>query len=268
MEAPPNVYSDILLLNLQVKDTSSFPLQRSPIKTNASNHGHAQNLVSNSVQLESPNEVLDLLHNKVSIDFLLCRTLDKLELEELEQLETIYITNLPKILKAKKEKMEKILKVDNKVVLLEQENSKLRQQLRELGYEQPMDIATEDNDFKSISFGSVSTRTYNVEQGQGIPSVGVAPLGIGNIVLKESTENIELYENRRINERKGVNRIPEQERIQILKSGHISDDSIEIEGKQLQDIVRSRILSVSSPTSNPLNVLIYIYLHVYTNYKN
>jgi hypothetical protein len=64
-----------------------------------------------------------------------------------------------------------------------------------------------------------------------------------------------MYENRRQNERKGVSRISEQDRIQILKSGHISDDSIEIEGRKLQDIIRSRLLSVTSPTSNPLPVI-------------
>ena len=268
MEAPPNVYSDIVLINLQSKDTantSSFPLQRSPVKTMSPSYSNILSPSDSSTSSVIPRPQIEEIEADLprwSLDFILCRTLDKLELEELEQLESIYMTNLPKIMKAKKDKIDKLLRND-KVTLLEQENYRLRAQLKELGYEQPMDIAVEDmpyinvnnnSEYKSISFGNVSTRTYNIEQGSGIPSVGVAPLGIGNIVLKESTENIETFENRRQYERKGVNRIPEQERIQILKSGHISDDSIEIEGKQLQDIIRSRILSVSSPTSNPLNV--------------
>jgi predicted transcriptional regulator len=154
MEAPPNVYADIILIKIQNKDTSSSPIQRSPIRSTF----QTNSLINRNFPSES-NENL-----KLSVEYLLCKTLDTLDLQELEQLENIYISNLPKILKAKKDKIEQMYKVD-RIVQLEQENMKLRQQFKEIiGNGQPMDIIGMVDDQKSITFGSVSTRTYNIEQ--------------------------------------------------------------------------------------------------------
>jgi len=104
----------------------------------------------------------------------------------------------------------------------------------------------------SVGFSSVSTREFLPRQGQGVPSGGAAPLGMEMTPIRENSESLIIYERRREHERKGVSRIPEEERVQILKAQGVSDDSLTIEAKNLDQLNWNRLQSISSPTENPL----------------
>lgn len=70
--------------------------------------------------------------------------------------------------------------------------------------------------------------------------------------IREKYETLSTFEKRRENERRGVNRIPEEERISILKSNGVTDESIVEEARSLDEINWNRIQSIASPTENPL----------------
>jgi hypothetical protein len=124
---------------------------------------------------------------------------------------------------------------------LQTENSKLRSRLS-------------SKDSKGVvGFGNVSTMEFLPAQGQGVPSGGGAPLGMEMRAIRGRVENINLFEQRREAQRKGINRIPEQKRIEILKDvGGVSEDSLQEEALMLDHLQRKRMESVASPTDNPL----------------
>jgi len=70
--------------------------------------------------------------------------------------------------------------------------------------------------------------------------------------FREDSEQLVNFEKRRESERRGVSRIPEEERIQILKAQGISDESITEEAKLIDEINWNRLQSIASPTENPL----------------
>jgi hypothetical protein len=66
--------------------------------------------------------------------------------------------------------------------------------------------------------------------------------------IRENIEHISQFEKRRESERRGVARIPEDERIQILRSQGISDESLSEEARMLDELNWNRLQSIASPT--------------------
>lgn len=66
--------------------------------------------------------------------------------------------------------------------------------------------------------------------------------------IRENLESLTAFEERRETERKGVLKIPENERIQILKSQGVTDDLINEEARNLDNLNWHRLQSISSPT--------------------
>lgn len=69
--------------------------------------------------------------------------------------------------------------------------------------------------------------------------------------------NIIRYERRREAERKGVMRVPEEQRKVILMENGTSEESLEEEARSLNKINWGRLESMASPTENPLPVKYY-----------
>lgn len=133
---------------------------------------------------------------------------------------------------------------------LQSDNLRLRRKLKDNGVD-----VMEAQKTASVGFGFVKTREFTPAQGLGVPSVGSAPLGLGFSAAQDDTEELlDGYEKRREVERKGVSRIPEEERKNILMESGTSEESLEEEARQLNLLNWGRLESMASPTENPLPV--------------
>jgi hypothetical protein len=138
--------------------------------------------------------------------------------------------------------------LQGEVTKLQSDNLKLRRRLKDNGLD-AMEVQKANN----VGFGFVKTREFTPAQGLGVPSMGSAPLGLGFSSTQEDTEELlEGYEKRREVERKGVSRIPEDERKNILMDSGTSEESLEEEARQLNLLNWGRLESMASPTENPL----------------
>mmetsp|Transcript_6104 Transcript_6104/g.8528 ORF Transcript_6104/g.8528 Transcript_6104/m.8528 type:complete len:107 (+) Transcript_6104:229-549(+) len=81
---------------------------------------------------------------------------------------------------------------------------------------------------------------------------GSASLGLDMVPVVQYTTDLSTFERARETQRKGVNRIPEADRIRILKQHGIGEETLADESVQLDKIQTSRMLSIISPTDNPL----------------
>eukprot|EP01117_Protostelium_nocturnum_P000899 TRINITY_DN11239_c0_g1_i2.p1 TRINITY_DN11239_c0_g1~~TRINITY_DN11239_c0_g1_i2.p1 ORF type:complete len:337 (+),score=91.44 TRINITY_DN11239_c0_g1_i2:43-1053(+) len=270
MDAPPSSYNDVHLLNL----TCVPPSEKSAPK-NASLP--ASNVVA------APNAEIARL--QANIDYLYGKNMERMSLDDLEELERIYFEGLSRISSIKKQKIvhemqqrynEKVNEVESlrnllvekrgstqsgmDVVLtreeelqsnitnLQSENLKLKKKLKELVPEEMEGIQKNNG----VAFGTVSVVEFLPAQGQGIPHEGAASLGMGMKPVHQFSQPLSTFEKKRESEKKGVNRIPEDTRIQILKSEGISDESILEEAKDMQQLRWNRWQSAASPTyDNP-----------------
>jgi len=98
----------------------------------------------------------------------------------------------------------------------------------------------------------VKVREFVPQQGMGVPSMGAAPLGLGFGIHEDTQEDLDGYERRREQERKGVQRIPEELRKQMLLEAGVPVSVIEDEARQLNMLNWGRLESMASPTENPL----------------
>lgn len=131
---------------------------------------------------------------------------------------------------------------------LQSDNLKLRRKLKDYGVDMT-DVAPKGN----VGFAFVKTREFTPAQGLGVPSTGAAPLGLGFSPLTEDTEELlDGYERRREAERKGVMRVPEDQRKVILMENGATEESLEEEARSLNKINWGRLESMASPTDNPL----------------
>lgn len=131
---------------------------------------------------------------------------------------------------------------------LQSDNLKLRRKLKDSGVELTEGIAK-----GNVGFAFVKTREFMPAQGLGVPSTGAAPLGLGFSPLTEDTEELlDGYERRREAERKGVMRVPEEQRKVILMENGTSEESLEEEARTLNKLNWGRLESMASPTENPL----------------
>jgi hypothetical protein len=131
---------------------------------------------------------------------------------------------------------------------LQSDNLKLRRKLKDSGVEMS-EIQPKGN----VGFAFVKTREFTPAQGLGVPSTGAAPLGLAFSPLAEDTEELlDGYERRREAERKGVMRVPEEQRKVILMENGTSEESLEEEARSLNKINWGRLESMASPTDNPL----------------
>lgn len=69
---------------------------------------------------------------------------------------------------------------------------------------------------------------------------------------RENSEPLDAFEKRRETQRKGVSRIPEEERIRILRENGVTEESIHEEARNLDMLNYYRLQSIASPTENPL----------------
>jgi len=138
--------------------------------------------------------------------------------------------------------------LQGEVTKLQSDNLKLRRRLKDNGLD-----AMDTQKVNNVGFAFVKTREFIAAQGLGVPSVGSAPLGLGFTPTQEDTEELlEGYEKRRETERKGVSRIPEEERKSILLESGASEESLEEGARQLNLLNWGRLESMASPTENPL----------------
>jgi hypothetical protein len=101
----------------------------------------------------------------------------------------------------------------------------------------------------------VELREYEATQSRdSVPSTGVAPLGLGDSPISTKVERVEAFERRREDERKGVQKVPEEQRREMLMKAGVPPTAIESEATVLAHINWSRIQSLASPTENPLPV--------------
>lgn len=139
-------------------------------------------------------------------------------------------------------------RLQGEVTKLQSDNLKLRRKLKDSGVE-----ITEGAPKGNVGFAFVKTREFTPAQGLGVPSTGAAPLGLAFSPLSEDTEELlDGYERRREAERKGVLRIPEDQRKAILMDNGTSEESLEEEARTLNKINWGRLESMASPTENPL----------------
>eukprot|EP00727_Mastigamoeba_balamuthi_P010688 m51a1_g6241 hypothetical protein (695) ;mRNA; f:10946-14108 len=104
-----------------------------------------------------------------------------------------------------------------------------------------------------VGWGTVETVEFETAHSvSSVPSAGVAPVGLGERQVCVTKERVEGYERRREPERKGVSRIPEEQRREILMRAGVPDSVIEEESRVIDRIAKSRLESLSSPTENPL----------------
>ena len=68
------------------------------------------------------------------------------------------------------------------------------------------------------------------------------------VPVVQYTTDLSTFERARESQRKGVNRIPEADRIRILKQHGVGEDTIADESVQLDKIQTSRVMSIISPT--------------------
>eukprot|EP01119_Soliformovum_irregulare_P010138 TRINITY_DN2472_c0_g3_i1.p1 TRINITY_DN2472_c0_g3~~TRINITY_DN2472_c0_g3_i1.p1 ORF type:complete len:672 (-),score=204.25 TRINITY_DN2472_c0_g3_i1:24-2039(-) len=279
MDAPPSGFNDVYIFTFPENSTSNLnstfnlnstsqpipvPEQQLGKRSSKSEMHHEKNS-----QLESQVEIklkteIEFLRNRNS--FLAGNSISQDSTwDELEELEKIYLEGLSKISIFRREKLNFILKensqlengtpskeisenLQSSVTNLQAENLKLRRKLKDLGGD-----SMEVQKANSVGFSTVNTRTFLPQQGQGVPSGGsVAPLGMDMITYREHSEPINTFEFRREAERRGVNRVPEDQRIFILKSRGITDEELASEAQSLREINWSRLQSIGSPTENPL----------------
>jgi len=140
-------------------------------------------------------------------------------------------------------------RLQGEVTKLQSDNLKLRRKLKDSG----VDISEGGQQKGNVGFAFVKTREFTPAQGLGVPSTGAAPLGLGFSPLNEDTEELlDGYERRREAERKGVLRIPEDQRKAILIDHGATEESLEEEARNLNKINWGRLESMASPTENPL----------------
>jgi len=139
--------------------------------------------------------------------------------------------------------------LQGEVTKLQSDNLKLRRKLKDSGVDVMEGIQKGNN----VGFAFVKTREFAPAQGLGVPSVGSAPLGLGVAAGQEDTEEaLDGYEKRREVERKGVTRISEEDRKNILLESGTSEESLNEEARQLNLLNWGRLESMASPTDNPL----------------
>lgn len=140
-------------------------------------------------------------------------------------------------------------RLQGEVTKLQSDNLKLRRKLKDSG----VDITEGAQQKGNVGFAFVKTREFTPAQGLGVPSTGAAPLGLAFSPLNEDTEELlDGYERRREAERKGVLRIPEEQRKAILMENGATEESLEEEARNLNKINWGRLESMASPTENPL----------------
>lgn len=140
-------------------------------------------------------------------------------------------------------------RLQGEVTKLQSDNLKLRRKLKDSG----VDLSEGAPQKGNVGFAFVKTREFTPAQGLGVPSTGAAPLGLAFSPLNEDTEELlDGYERRREAERKGVLRIPEEQRKAILMDSGTSEESLEEEARTLNKINWGRLESMASPTENPL----------------
>eukprot|EP01113_Clastostelium_recurvatum_P027081 TRINITY_DN3261_c0_g1_i1.p1 TRINITY_DN3261_c0_g1~~TRINITY_DN3261_c0_g1_i1.p1 ORF type:complete len:845 (-),score=249.62 TRINITY_DN3261_c0_g1_i1:56-2590(-) len=134
---------------------------------------------------------------------------------------------------------------------LQSENLKLRRKLKDSGMEMTDPMGQQMK--AGVGFGVVKVREFVPQQGLGVPSVGAAPLGLGfGHAQDEIQEDIDGFERRREQERKGVQRIPEEMRKQMLLEAGVPESTLEEEARNLNMLNWGRMESIASPTENPL----------------
>eukprot|EP01112_Ceratiomyxa_fruticulosa_P007534 TRINITY_DN195_c1_g1_i1.p1 TRINITY_DN195_c1_g1~~TRINITY_DN195_c1_g1_i1.p1 ORF type:complete len:897 (+),score=204.07 TRINITY_DN195_c1_g1_i1:314-3004(+) len=139
--------------------------------------------------------------------------------------------------------------MQGEITKLQSENLKLRRRLKDSGID-----LMEGVQKSGVGFSVVKVREFVPQQGLGVPSMGAAPIGIGfgQPAHDDVQEDLEGYERRRENERKGVQRIPEDVRKQMLMDAGVPESTIDEDTRQLNMINWGRMESVASPTDNPL----------------
>lgn len=105
-----------------------------------------------------------------------------------------------------------------------------------------------------VQFGTINTTEFTQDLSTtSVPTSGIAPLGLSGTAIHSYSEPVSVYEQRRLKERKGVSRIPEQQRIQTLQENGIPLSEINLGSQELKQVNLHRIESLASPTDNPLH---------------
>jgi len=178
---------------------------------------------------------LELCYKK--IEFLSGIHIEKRSLSDIEELEKNCLNILAKISTIKKEK-----------IIEEYENKQIEKRSSFEHYHHNYLLDQK----KKVDFDVVKTREFSVGIGHGVPSVGFAPIGIDEL-KQETSEPVQDFEKRREHQRKGILRIPENERRNLLKDNNVTDMELNEDAKEILAINQNRLASLSSPTNNPLN---------------
>ncbi|PRP74847.1 hypothetical protein PROFUN_09547 [Planoprotostelium fungivorum] len=287
MDAPPNSYNDTFVLNvtcLEKHPEKSRVLAVQPA-TNGRDYGSPVNSQGETSHLREEISQLrnELQRSQTRVEFLLGRQLERASLNELEELERIYIEGLQRVSTQKKiinelqsEYNEKVTEVQSlrtqlsqlkgntsnlnvsveedrlqtmqgQLTQLQTENLKLRRKLKD----NPSEVMMDTTNKGGVAFGMVSVVEYQPQQGQGAqPSIGAAPLGMGMRPVNEMVESINTFERRRETERRGVVRVPEEARIQILRQQGVTDEALIEEARDVEQVRWNRMQSTASPTYN------------------
>eukprot|EP01116_Phalansterium_solitarium_P003899 TRINITY_DN14736_c0_g1_i1.p1 TRINITY_DN14736_c0_g1~~TRINITY_DN14736_c0_g1_i1.p1 ORF type:complete len:616 (+),score=156.43 TRINITY_DN14736_c0_g1_i1:213-2060(+) len=283
MEAPPNGFNDIYVLDL------SGPSFTEPKPSyEISSHGTSMPMAMQKMHSENLYLREELDRAQLRLGFFTGEKLDKATLSDLDELEKHFLEGLHRISIVKKEKMmleferrlreqrdelrlqygggsngamlvdasgshaaldpESVARLQENVTKMQTENLKLRRRLKEAGIE----LMDGVKQYNKVAFGVVNTREFLPQQGQGVPSGGAAPLGMDMRPFREASEPLTMFEKRREQERRGVSRIPEEQRKEILKDSGVSDESMDEEARYLEQLNWNRLQSIASPTENPL----------------